>query len=275
MQDEDTEPYVLPPLGKPYQQVWDEEDRLIAQSLPVPIISSTSPYRPNPNGGPVNKSLDYPRMSRKEFEYDSRELKEEDLVVEDKGAGPLTERVVSALLAAREEADAPIGFLPPASGEGSSSGGASGAKGMQVDQAAGQVGEGAWGGPLDPGPERLGMGDMEARMRKELQAVGLLGEEEVSLLMLPLHRVSAKLTLSNASPPPLLPFPFSSPSRPPDRLVPSRRRRNLHLPPPNPTSPRVPNRAQYHPSLDPPLHRPGPSRLRRVSSVSRGSRPHH
>jgi hypothetical protein len=186
VQDEDTEPYVLPPLGKPYQQVWDEEDRLIAQGLPVPIISSTSPYRPNPNSGPVNQSLDYPRMSRKEFEYDSRELKEEDLVVEDKGAGPLTERVVSALLAAREEIDAPIGF-PSASGEGSSSGGVNGAKGSQFDQAIGEVGERAWGGPLDPGPERLGMGDMEARMRKELQAVGLLGEEEVSRLMRLLH----------------------------------------------------------------------------------------
>ncbi|KAL7416223.1 histone acetyltransferases subunit 3-domain-containing protein [Mrakia frigida] len=187
--DEDTEPYVLPPLGKPYQQVWEEEDRLLSLGLPLPVVSSTVTTRPSASSSSsatTNKVLDYPRMSRKEYEYDSKDLKEEDLVVEDKGAGPLTERVVSALLAAREEADAPIGFGPGTTvREG-------GGEGMEVDGvragagagagAGGEGGEGegeGWGGPLDPGPERLGMGEMEARMRKELQAVGLLGEEEV------------------------------------------------------------------------------------------------
>jgi len=121
-------------------------------------------------------------MSRKEFEFDSRELKEEDLVVEDKGAGPLTERVVSALLAAREEADAPIGFGKgeAVEREGGMEVEEAGAGGGAATSGGGEGGGEDWGGPMDPGAERLGMGDMEARMRKELQAVGLLGEEEVS-----------------------------------------------------------------------------------------------
>lgn len=184
MQDEDIEPYGLPPLGKPYQQIWDEEDRLIAAGLPVPIVSSTSPLRAAQH---PNRTLDYSRMNKREYEYDSREMTEEDLVVEDKGAGPLTERVVSALLAAREEADAPIGF-----GNGSrnavASGSGSGSAPVRDAAATGPTAAGGiepaddegWGGEHDSGPERISMGDMEARMRKELQAVGLLGGDDVS-----------------------------------------------------------------------------------------------
>ena len=130
-------------------------------------------------------------MTKREFEYDSREMTEEDLVVEDKGAGPLTERVVSALLAAREEADAPIGFgnqggnavasgsgTGLASADGPQSGGAV-AVGGSAPSTEGAVDSG-WGGESDAGPEHISMGDMEARMRKELQAVGLLGGDEVS-----------------------------------------------------------------------------------------------
>jgi transcriptional adapter 3 len=160
--DEDTGPMSIPPLGPHYQLAWDEEDRLTSLNLPIPVLCSTEPVKK----GQANKALEYPKMSKTEAVFDTLQMKEDDLVVEDKGAGPLTERVTSAMMAAREVGDAPIGFGGGMGASGSGSGSGSG--------------NGSGGG--DPGPSTLGLGDLERGIKRELQLLGLVGEKEVSLV---------------------------------------------------------------------------------------------
>lgn len=203
--DEDAEPYVVPPLGRHYTELWTEEDRLGGPSL---IGSSISPSRAPPSAAnapapPANRALDYPRMTRAEGGFDASELREEDLVLEERSAGPLTERVVSALLAARTVGDGPLGFetttVPGGGGstDGQTGAAAEGGKGAGISGAESR--EQATTTPATTmtttaasmtveEPPKVGLGELEENMRRELQFVGLLGDDEVNRLSLSVLR---------------------------------------------------------------------------------------
>lgn len=171
LQDEDLAPMRIPSLGPHYQLAWDEEDRLAAQNLPIPVMSSTmttSPLQRSSQG--ANRALDYPKMGKAEAAFDTLQMKEDDLVVEDKGAGPLTERVVSALMAAREEGDAPIGFGVTAGPAGIGS--RSQLPSVSVTPAD--------AGPSTSSSEKpIGLGSLEEGIKRELQFIGLLQDKDV------------------------------------------------------------------------------------------------
>ncbi|KAJ4482103.1 histone acetyltransferases subunit 3-domain-containing protein [Lentinula aciculospora] len=89
---DDTEPYVMPKLGKHYLEVWEEQDRL---GLTTSSSTLGTLQQVALNGGdiPPNPSAVAPNPS-----FDPSTLSESDTQLEHLGHGPLTERLISALL---------------------------------------------------------------------------------------------------------------------------------------------------------------------------------
>ncbi|KAJ3996900.1 histone acetyltransferases subunit 3-domain-containing protein [Lentinula boryana] len=89
---DDTEPYVMPKLGKHYIEVWEEQDRL---GLTTSSSTLGTLQQVALNGGdiPPNPSAVAPNPS-----FDPSTLSESDTQLEHLGHGPLTERLISALL---------------------------------------------------------------------------------------------------------------------------------------------------------------------------------
>ena len=82
---DEVEPYIIPKLGRHYSEVWEEEDIAIYGG-PLPGFSVTLA-----GGSEGLSSAPAPK-------WDPSTLMESDLLVEERGHGPLTERLVSALL---------------------------------------------------------------------------------------------------------------------------------------------------------------------------------
>ncbi|KAN0141056.1 Histone acetyltransferases subunit 3 domain containing protein [Lactarius tabidus] len=84
---DELEPYIMPRLGQHYSEQWEDEDvGLYDTVLPhTQAIRATSSYARPASIAPV------PR-------WDPATLNDDDLLVEERGHGPLTERLVSALL---------------------------------------------------------------------------------------------------------------------------------------------------------------------------------
>ncbi|KAL4065158.1 histone acetyltransferases subunit 3-domain-containing protein [Scleroderma citrinum] len=78
---DEVEPYIIPKLGRHYSEVWEEQD-IEMYGGPLPGLSS---HRTNDGSGSLPK-------------WDPSTLSEPDLVTEDRSHGPLTERLISALL---------------------------------------------------------------------------------------------------------------------------------------------------------------------------------
>jgi transcriptional adapter 3 len=79
---DEVEPFIMPKLGPHYTETWDEED---FRSYGGPLPGFTPLGRPADYVAPVPK-------------WDPSTLADPDLATEDKGHGPLTERLISALL---------------------------------------------------------------------------------------------------------------------------------------------------------------------------------
>ncbi|KAF7975028.1 hypothetical protein HWV62_10661 [Athelia sp. TMB] len=82
---DEVEPYVMPTLGRHYSEVWEEED-IALYGGPLPGFSATR------FAGHANASI------APAPKWDPSTLTEPDLLGEARGHGPLTERLVSALL---------------------------------------------------------------------------------------------------------------------------------------------------------------------------------
>ncbi|KAI6017534.1 histone acetyltransferases subunit 3-domain-containing protein [Pisolithus microcarpus] len=78
---DEIEPYVVPKLGRHYTEVWEEQDTEI-YGAPLPGFSS---HRTGDGSGSLPK-------------WDPSTLSEPDLLAEERSHGPLTERLISALL---------------------------------------------------------------------------------------------------------------------------------------------------------------------------------
>ncbi|TFY60232.1 hypothetical protein EVJ58_g5286 [Rhodofomes roseus] len=84
---DDVEPFVMPTLGRRYTEVWEEDDtRRYGGSLPgTAAARAAARIRPSTSSGPL------PR-------WEPSTLSEPDLLTEERGHGPLTERLVTALI---------------------------------------------------------------------------------------------------------------------------------------------------------------------------------
>jgi transcriptional adapter 3 len=89
---DEIEPYVMPKLGRHYLEVWEEED-VALYGAPLPGFSTGRNLQAlsAPSNTHVSASAPQPK-------WDPSTLTEPDLITEDRGHGPLTERLISALL---------------------------------------------------------------------------------------------------------------------------------------------------------------------------------
>ena len=133
---DEVEPYVMPKLGRHYLEVWEDQD---AGLLP-PVMLGESPVAP-----PSAFAAPTPK-------WDSSTLTEADLLTEEKGHGPLTERVISALL--------PIPDLTVW-------------KGVKAAEDA-MEGRPGGSGAAAARRERLNVTDLEGRIRDTMRYHGLL-----------------------------------------------------------------------------------------------------
>ena len=133
---DEVEPYVMPKLGRHYLEVWEDQD----MGLLPPVILGELPLAPS-------SAFTAPTPK-----WDSSTLTEADLLTEDKGHGPLTERVISALL--------PIPDLAVW-------------KGVKAAEDA-MEGRPGGSGAAAARRERLNVTDLEGRIRDTMRYHGLL-----------------------------------------------------------------------------------------------------
>lgn len=84
---DEVEPYIMPRLGQHYSEQWEDEDI----SLYDTVLPTTQAIR-------TTCSYGRPTSVAPVLRWDPATLNDEDLLVEERGHGPLTERLVSALL---------------------------------------------------------------------------------------------------------------------------------------------------------------------------------
>ncbi|WVQ98097.1 hypothetical protein IAU59_005219 [Kwoniella sp. CBS 9459] len=151
------ESYEVPPRGRHYTEVWDEEDGNppgTTPRFPVPALRQEQLLQQHPNGAPPPVPHYVPVS----------ELQESSLIEEQRGLGSLTERVVAAFVGR-------FGF-------GSSSSSSSEKKdGSEKDNKE------ALSATLesemeDREPAKVDVAELEERMKKELKGVMLLGDHD-------------------------------------------------------------------------------------------------
>lgn len=133
---DEVEPYVMPKLGRHYLEVWEDQDLGL---LPPVMLGELPAAPPSAFTAPTPK-------------WDSSTLTEADLLTEEKGHGPLTERVISALL--------PIPDLTVW-------------KGVKAAEDA-MEGRPGGSGAAAARRERLNVTDLEVRIRDTMRYHGLL-----------------------------------------------------------------------------------------------------
>jgi len=131
---DEIEPFIMPKLGRHYTEVWEDQDAGL-----LPLVALNQEAHPSQFMPPEPK-------------WDPSTLADMDLVNEEKGHGPLTERVISALLP-----------LPDQSGW----------KGVKAAEDA-MEGRPGGSGAAAARKERLNVTDLEARIRDNLRFHGLL-----------------------------------------------------------------------------------------------------
>ena len=136
---DDVEPFIMPKLGRHYSAVWEEED--IAQyGGPLP---GTAAMRTSSHAGPSNV---LPK-------WEPSTLAEPDLLTEERGHGPLTERVVSALIPMHDSTEW---------------------KGVKAAEEAMEGRPGTNGAAAAAARDKLNVADLEERMKVVMRHHGLL-----------------------------------------------------------------------------------------------------
>lgn len=135
---DEVEPFVMPKLGRHYLDVWEDQDQGILPASSILVEPQIAP--PSTFAAPTPK-------------WDPSTLSEPDLVGEEKGHGPLTERVISALLP-----------IPDVINQW---------KGVKAAEDA-MEGRPGGSGAAAARRERLNVTDLEARIRDTMRYHGLI-----------------------------------------------------------------------------------------------------
>ncbi|KAI0628785.1 histone acetyltransferases subunit 3-domain-containing protein [Trametes polyzona] len=138
---DEVEPFIMPKLGRHYSQVWEEEDTALYGG-PLP---GTAAMRAGSQPGP-------PGVLPK---WEPSTLGDTDLLTEERGHGPLTERVVSALIPMHDATEW---------------------KGVKAAEEAMEGRPGTNGAAAAAARDKLNVADLEDRMRNVMRHHGLLDE---------------------------------------------------------------------------------------------------
>ncbi|KAI0355090.1 hypothetical protein OH77DRAFT_1425149 [Trametes cingulata] len=138
---DEVEPFIMPKLGRHYSQVWEEEDTAMYGG-PLPGTAATRAHtHPGPPGT-------LPK-------WEPSTLGDTDLLTEERGHGPLTERVVSALIPMQDSTEW---------------------KGVKAAEEAMEGRPGTNGAAAAAARDKLNVADLEDRMRNVMRFHGLLDE---------------------------------------------------------------------------------------------------
>lgn len=137
----------MPKLGRHYLDVWEDQDAGLIPPTLAGSVNDTNEAQQASSSSSTPSVFDAPMPK-----WDPSTLTETDLVVEERGHGPLTERVISALLP-----------LPDQSGW----------KGVKAAEDA-MEGRPGGSGAAAARRERLNVTELEARIRDTMRFHGLL-----------------------------------------------------------------------------------------------------
>lgn len=143
---DEVEPFVVPQLGRHYAEVWAEEDHALYGG-PLPGTAAAQ-YM----AGQITTS--HPRLGSLP-RWEPSTLAEPDLLTEERGHGPLTERVLSALLPAPD----PNGW-----------------KGVKAAE-EGMEGRSAGGANAAAERDKMTVADLEDRIRDSIRFLGLADDK--------------------------------------------------------------------------------------------------
>ncbi|EPQ50614.1 hypothetical protein GLOTRDRAFT_141416 [Gloeophyllum trabeum ATCC 11539] len=144
---DEVEPYVMPKLGRHYSEVWEEED-IAYYGMPLTDIASVRAAQvaaaaTSSSTGPLPK-------------WDPSTLTESDAVTEEKGHGPFTERLLSALLP-----------IPDSTVW----------KGVKAAEDAMEGRPGITGAAFAAAKEKVNVADLEERIKDSARFYGLITEK--------------------------------------------------------------------------------------------------
>ncbi|KAI0823907.1 histone acetyltransferases subunit 3-domain-containing protein [Trametes gibbosa] len=138
---DEVEPFIMPKLGRHYTQIWEEEDTVLYGG-PLP---GTAAMRAGSHSTP-------PSVLPK---WEPSTLADMDLATEERGHGPLTERVVSALIPMHDATEW---------------------KGVKAAEEAMEGRPGTNGAAAAAARDKLNVADLEDRMRNVMRYHGLLDD---------------------------------------------------------------------------------------------------
>lgn len=141
---DEVEPFIMPKLGRHYAEVWEEEDiKLYGAPLP-----GTAAMRAVARGHASSSTTSLPR-------WEPSTLMEADLLTEERGHGPLTERLVSALIPMHNATEW---------------------RGVKAAEEAMEGRPGSNGAAAAAARDKLNVADLEDRIKNVLRFHGLLEE---------------------------------------------------------------------------------------------------
>ncbi|EIW60929.1 uncharacterized protein TRAVEDRAFT_57984 [Trametes versicolor FP-101664 SS1] len=138
---DELEPFILPKIGRHYSQLWEEEDMALYGG-PLPGTAAVRPTYQAGSSGALPK-------------WEPSTLGDIDLVTEERGHGPLTERVVSALIPMHDATEW---------------------KGVKAAEEAMEGRPGTNGAAAAAARDKLNVADLEDRMRNVMRFHGLLDD---------------------------------------------------------------------------------------------------
>ncbi len=141
---DEVDPFVMPKLGRHYSEVWEEED-IALYGVPLP---GTAAVRSGVSLPGSSSTAPLPR-------WEPSTLMEADLVTEERGHGPLTERLVSALIPMQNATEW---------------------KGVKAAEEAMEGRPGTNGAAAQAARDKLNVADLEDRVRNVMRFHGLLDE---------------------------------------------------------------------------------------------------
>ncbi|KAI0927872.1 hypothetical protein AcW1_005282 [Taiwanofungus camphoratus] len=141
---DEVEPFVMPKLSRHYTEVWEEED-IALYGGPLPV---TATMRASTHGPGSSSSAPLPR-------WEPSTLMETDLLTEERGHGPLTERLVSAMIPMQNATEW---------------------KGVKAAEEAMEGRPGTNGAAAAAARDKLNVADLEERVKNVMRFHGLLDE---------------------------------------------------------------------------------------------------